>query len=164
MQHWDNDLAQMAENWVYQCRFDNKDPCNFVYQPRYSVGQAWTFIKRAPRKRWVQEAIQYWFRESINIYETDIDALSAQKANNFTQVIWSESKFVGCAAARMFDGHLINCYYHPEGNLAGGRVLERGDNPEDICSDCDVRRSSCSRILNGLCGLGKRKYIQIQGH
>lgn len=76
----------MAENWVHQCRAE-KDPCDFVYEPRFTVGQAWTWLPQFPGKRWVQQSIQQWFQESAKVLESKILPLHPETGNNFTQVI-----------------------------------------------------------------------------
>lgn len=75
----------MAFNWIHKCRI-GIDVCDFVYEPRFDVGQAWMFLDRFSQKRWVQDTIRTWFKESENIMEQDISPLVAGKENNFTQV------------------------------------------------------------------------------
>lgn len=68
-------------------------------------------------------------------------------------MMWAKTQFIGCAGARMFDGFLVTCYYHPSGNRIGKPVFKRGKDENDACTECSELRSSCSRTLTGLCGL-----------
>lgn len=74
--------------------------------------------------------------------------------------MWATSQFVGCAGARMFGGFLVTCYYHPRGNQIGESVFEQGKDEYDACTECSELRSSCSRILTGLCGLDDEYILQ----
>lgn len=88
----------------------------------------------------------------------------------YTQLIWSNVQFVGCAAAQLVTikfaaekilkfafaysldkGYVMACNYYPRGNLVGRPVNKLGES----CTNCDDDRASCSRIFTGLCGLGK---------
>lgn len=75
----------MAVNWIHKCRVE-LDKCDFVFEPRFNVGQAWMFLDRFSHKRWVQETIQKWYQESDVMFEQDITPLPPNKGNNFTQV------------------------------------------------------------------------------
>lgn len=120
----------------------------------YTVGQNYIFFKKRPSKRWGKDAMRLWFKEVQNMSPLDYDSLPENKGNNFTQMIWADAEFIGCAGALMFDGFLATCYYHPKGNIPNEAVFMRGLSEEEICSNCEDNRSSCSRILTGLCGLG----------
>lgn len=65
--------------------------------------------------------------------------------------MWATTEFVGCAAAKMYDGYLVVCNYHPKGNLINEPVFKIGP----TCSKCSQDRSSCSKLFHGLCGKGK---------
>lgn len=58
------------------------------------------------------------------------------RANEFTQMMWGNAKFIGCAAARVGDGYFFTCYYYPKGNIIGSPVFTFGD----PCSKCPSSR------------------------
>lgn len=72
-------------------------------------------------------------------------------------MMWARSQFIGCSGAKMFDGFYVTCYYHPSGNRIGMPVFEKGESEKDVCTTCTESRSSCSKFLTGLCGLGRKK-------
>lgn len=79
-------------------------------------------------------------------------------------MMWARSEFFGCAGARMFDGFLVTCYYHPSGNRQGESVFEQSTNENDVCTECPEWRASCSRVLTGLCGLDDEYILQSSGN
>lgn len=88
----------MAINWIHKCQI-GIDVCDFVYEPRFDVGQAWMYLDRFSKKSWVQDTLRTWFLESENIMEEDITPLVAGNENNFTQV---------CSMNTVSTGNLIS--------------------------------------------------------
>lgn len=112
--------------------------------------------------------VRNWFREGLNYGKEEFDELKKEKfvlcylnrqnifnyllhfrANNFTQLVWANSKFVGCAGAKMLNGYFFTCFYHPRGNIINESIYKNGV----PCSKCSKDRASCSRVFYGLCGI-----------
>lgn len=128
----------------------------FADNTNLTVGQTWTYFDRMPINVWATKVVHSWFREvryTIDIY--DVDNVTVNTSNNFTQLAWAKVQFLGCAAARLGKGLLATCYYWPKGNIIGEPVFIRGKDGQSICTQCEKKRNSCSLVLTGLCGLGR---------
>lgn len=107
-----------------------------------------------PKSLWPIKVVHSWFREIGRMKLEDVDNITMDKANNFTQLAWARVQFIGCAGAKLGRKLISTCYYYPKGNIPGQSVFIRGKDPSSICTRCENSRNYCSKILTGLCGLG----------
>ncbi len=60
-----------------------------------------------------------WAEESKDYDERRFHCAGGHACGHFTQLIWRETKEVGCGVARRGDGEYWVCYYSPPGNIVG---------------------------------------------
>jgi pathogenesis-related protein 1 len=104
---WSTELAASAQQWASRCRIG--------HAPRGGFGEnlAWGY-KRTPNN-----VVDAWYKEV-----TDYDYRRpgfASSTGHFTQVIWRNTKQVGCGVATCLWGSVRFwvCRYTPQGNWAG---------------------------------------------
>jgi pathogenesis-related protein 1 len=99
---WSPALAASAQQWANRCVFnhDRNNPYgeNLAWGTRLSAREAFGL--------WYEEISQYNWR-----------APGFGPAGHFTQVIWRDSRQLGCAAARCGDEVYWVCRYAPAGNV-----------------------------------------------
>jgi len=147
---WDAELAQGAQMWANQCKWDHDEyrrVCRFpvgqnlhIYA-NYKIEWNWTRGIRG----WYQE-VSTFSRQVTNFnYGRDYSAL------HFTQVVWAKTRYIGCGkiAYRGYKTYdrlnsaFYVCNYGEAGNVQGRPVYQIGQ----PCSKCP-QGSTCS---DGLC-------------
>lgn len=130
---WSQALASYAQEWVNHLA--QTQNCDMMHRPNYSgdlfqqkhgenlfwasAEQLGSGIKKlqnvSPReivKAWAEEEAFYDYRSN--------KCQEGQICGHFTQLVWHESKQVGCAKAICPDKSQIwACNYHPRGNYIG---------------------------------------------
>jgi pathogenesis-related protein 1 len=69
-------------------------------------------------------AMAIWYNENTSMgdYKTEPDNngnLNGTEVLHFTQMVWYDTKYVGCAQAQCDNQTLHVCRYRPEGNIRG---------------------------------------------
>ena len=114
---WNDTVAEFAQGYVNQSAVDcvPQPVSTDLYGVNLFVGSAgsnWTAANAADA--WVQQK-QYY----------DYDSNSCSKGQDclqYTQVVWANSSYVGCAGVICGNGGtFIACCYSPPGNIAGER-------------------------------------------
>ncbi|XP_005374385.1 PREDICTED: GLIPR1-like protein 1 isoform X2 [Chinchilla lanigera] len=144
---WDDGLAQVAEAWAKECKFEHNSCLKIPYQcsKRFEhVGEnIWLggFRDFNPK-----DAIRKWYKE----YQLfDFDNLSCSDVcGHYTQIVWANSHKVGCAVTICpnFGGStyaIFVCNYGPGGNIKNELPYTEGS----PCSMC----SKEERCVNKLC-------------
>ncbi|KAJ9593714.1 hypothetical protein L9F63_014762, partial [Diploptera punctata] len=145
---WDNDLAVVAQRWANQCNFGH-DSCR--NDARFYVGQnvymgSSMGSPETGTEDWIA-AVDAWYDEVALFSSSSVNPyVFGEDIGHYSQVVWSNSKYVGCgfAAWEGTDGWYNKyyvCNYGPGGNYIGGTVYDVGT----ACSECS---GSCE---NGLC-------------
>lgn len=159
---WDDEMADVAQAWADQCirrgeglrhdKLENRFTSKFKY-----TGQniAWIGSSNPGTPKW-KANIKAWFDEYSEYDARYIDSLEYgqkfQKTGHFTQLVWAETRYVGCGYAQYSVPHgksryeqIYVCNYGPAGNLVGGRIYKKGE----TCSDCP-EGTKCVKTT-GLC-------------
>jgi len=180
---WSDALATVAADWSSECVFAHRngaDSCNnalddlsSVDLDGYSSGDgcgenlyassataSWSSmwngddygIRGGIEDNWCVDEAETWS------YGTDIGA-----AGHYTQVVWADSKYVGCGFADCSDstwmGLLFTCNYYPAGNVGGQYPYSSGTACDDCSAGCSSEThtpqsgtpSPTSWDLSGLC-------------
>lgn len=152
------------------------------------VNMNFAFIERRLLPRWAGRVVRSWYIEmghTFDVKEFFINyKASPNRFQNFTQMNWPITEFVGCDVARystrfffsnamiLFSllfyitpysinrGYFVVCFYHPSHQP---EILI--DFPKNMkhkefvfgkpCTKCGSTRKICSRNFPGLCGVGK---------
>lgn len=136
---WNDKIAQTVEAWVAQCVFKHD---------RNEYGQNLAASTGTDEQDNIQAAITSWYNEQVSyIYG---QGCMTTGSCHYTQVVWANSKQVGCAAkfCASLDvmGNIwrntwfFGCYYDPPGNFRGELPYERGTAcshcaPDQVCVD-----------------------------
>ncbi|GLV36507.1 uncharacterized protein CBL_07996 [Carabus blaptoides fortunei] len=128
---WDNSLAQAAQKIADTCIFAHVP----VHDSRFRVGQniyLWSATFSLPGANWTS-AINAWFDE----YKTYKYGTSAY--NHYTQLVWANTKYVGCGYTYFKDSRkswykkYYVCNYGPTGNYIGQTPYNIGKGCDNLC-------------------------------
>lgn len=93
-------------------------------------------------------AVTHWWierefinRDLINSY----DSKENYRCGRASQVIWAETKYVGCGKTHRYGTFAFTCLYAPMGNVNGKPIFIIGE----PCSKCP---DECGKTYEGLCG------------
>jgi uncharacterized protein YkwD len=109
---WNKTTASAASHWLQRCKFE--------HDPDRRLGENLYMIQHTPYTKvsyYATSAVKLWYREVIH------HNYSAPVYSHFTQVVWKNTKQLGCAAkfCPIYGGKylLISCKYYPPGNWIG---------------------------------------------
>jgi len=121
---WSGDLAQGAQQWASAC---TKKGDGFAHSPnafsaygenlRWGYGAGFTGPQSAVAS-WYNEIKRYKFDDPITSYKAG-DTDSSKEVRHFTQLIWRDTKQVGCGVAMCGQYEFWVCRYSPPGNQNG---------------------------------------------
>jgi hypothetical protein len=94
---------------------------DFCHPPGVSYGQ--NLFEIRGRKASPAQVVENWAEEAKN-YEADSNRCRGV-CGHFTQIVWRDTKQVGCAAAGNQRREVWVCNYYPPGNVEGQRPFSR---------------------------------------
>jgi hypothetical protein len=102
---WSAEIAAKAQYWANRCLFD--------HDPNNELGEnlAWGSPDLTAR-----EAVELW-NEEVSVY--NFAAPGFGPAGHFSQVVWRDTRQLGCARARCQGQTFWVCRYSPPGNVEG---------------------------------------------
>jgi len=111
---WNSQLAAFAQEWA---NYLKSQGCRMKHRPSNPYGEnlAWAMGKNLTP----EEVVQMWYSEV-----KDYDYASNTCRNvcgHYTQVVWRNSKRLGCGIARCGNTEVWVCNYDPPGNYIGER-------------------------------------------
>jgi pathogenesis-related protein 1 len=110
---WSAQLAASAQEWANGCKPDPKNPARFAHSdvPGENLfsGTAGSYSPELATSVWYGEIKDYNFAAPG----------FANNTGHFTQVVWRDSKQVGCGKAQCGDKDYWVCRYSPPGNVQG---------------------------------------------
>jgi uncharacterized protein YkwD len=110
---WSDKLAERARDWAETLLARDK----FVHRPNSEYGE--NLFTMTGGGASVEQVVQAWASES-----RDYDYRSNQcrkKCGHYTQIVWRQTRKVGCAVARNPHREVWVCNYEPPGNYVGQR-------------------------------------------
>ncbi|MBZ5498787.1 MAG: Fis family transcriptional regulator [Acidobacteriia bacterium] len=110
---WSDQLAAVAQKWADKLLAEHR----FVHSPDSRYGENLFDITGAAAKPSV--VIKHWASEFRN-YNYASNACNGI-CGHYTQIVWRDSKRVGCAVARGGGREVWVCNYDPPGNWVGQR-------------------------------------------
>ncbi|KAJ6633824.1 Venom allergen 3 [Pseudolycoriella hygida] len=129
---WDKKLETVAQRWANQCNL-GRDKCRNVN--RFSVGQNIATTSRIGNSLTVATSVEGF----INSWYNEVQELNAHKAfpititqdahtAEYTQMVWSMTKHIGCGFIKYNHGLWLNyylvCNYGPSGNILGQKIYD----------------------------------------
>ncbi|TXG54067.1 hypothetical protein EZV62_019323 [Acer yangbiense] len=114
---WNNTVASYAQNYANQRMGD----CKLVH----SGGPYGENLAGSTGNLSGKAAVGLWVSEKAD-YDTITSTCRDDKVcGNYTQVVWQDSKYLGCGAVQCKNGgSFICCNYDPPGNFLGSRPFE----------------------------------------
>ncbi|XP_065673103.1 uncharacterized protein LOC105845933 isoform X1 [Hydra vulgaris] len=105
---WSNQLEKAAEDRVSVLLFQNQNlDSQLVESKSYNEN---SFVSN--NHIGVSKVIKYWYEKGGNYTYNEND----RSAPSFTQIIWKDTKYVGCATKSNDHNYAVICYYEPGGN------------------------------------------------
>ncbi|MBS0504548.1 MAG: SCP-like extracellular [Proteobacteria bacterium] len=123
---WDDDLAADAQGWADALAETNSfehsraDPTD----PETPGENLWAGTRGAFSP---EEMVGYWIAEKRDYKPGPIPAVSRsgdfENVGHYTQVIWRETRKIGCAVARGVREDILVCRYAQGGNVVGEHAV-----------------------------------------
>ncbi|PAA50327.1 hypothetical protein BOX15_Mlig008689g1 [Macrostomum lignano] len=150
---WDDRLMEKAANWASQCKVGHDTPAERVIPGHKWVGQNWA----GGHSTNLSLFVDLWYVEH-NDYNFAAKTCTPEKmCGHYTQVVWSRTLLVGCAAATC-PGYLriLVCDYADGGNVGTYPAYESGS-PASKCvgeytytsGGLCLRRDQCAAMYTG---------------
>jgi pathogenesis-related protein 1 len=111
--HWSGSLAARAQQWA------NTLIQRRTFAPRRDGLFGENLYEVVNGRATPAEVLKAWVSEKAN-YRYDSNSCSA-RCGHYTQVIWRDTKEVGCGVARDAQREVWVCNYDPLGNVVGER-------------------------------------------
>ncbi|XP_018319733.1 CRISP/Allergen/PR-1-like isoform X2 [Agrilus planipennis] len=91
---------------------------------------------------YLSKAMDTWYQEIHKFkYEEHIEFTPNPETDNFTQMVWATTGYVGCARTQYGHGRvlrlIIYCNYGSEGNLLGKPIFHVSKNGSSCCEECE---------------------------
>jgi pathogenesis-related protein 1 len=110
---WSDRLAAVAQDWANTLLAKNQ----FVHRPNSMYGENLFEIRGGAASP--AQVVTDWASESRN-YDYNSNKCRGV-CGHYTQIVWADTKEVGCAVARGGEREVWVCDYNPPGNWVGKR-------------------------------------------
>jgi uncharacterized protein YkwD len=111
---WSEAVASVAQAWANHLK-DTRN-CNMQHSSnRYGENLFWGSGKRYS----MSEAVASWASEGADYTYASNNCRSGAVCGHYTQVVWRNSKAVGCGMATCGSSMVVVCNYDPPGNYVG---------------------------------------------
>ncbi|XP_061181922.1 cysteine-rich secretory protein LCCL domain-containing 1-like [Saccostrea echinata] len=150
---WSTDLENLARNYAKNCNFaHNQQRSNGM---PYYVGEN-LYVNSGDISPGV--AVTSWDNEKNDYSFTNnyCDPNSKYGCGHYTQVVWANSEYLGCAkhycsyVTNFGPGYLVVCNYGPGGNVNGARPFTSGQ----TCSNCPAGYTCVNKLCSKSGGSG----------
>ncbi|XP_076820681.1 uncharacterized protein LOC143465995 [Clavelina lepadiformis] len=145
---YDNQLARTAQAYANRLARDGSrgitsmNPSRIGYARPRGVGENLASNRQEGKKYDVKEAVADWYAEGL-MYDYDAQAHSYNTAH-FSQVIWKDTKSVGCGIEKVGHKIYVVAHYRSSGNSPGHFLQEVPRPSADVCqANCGL--GSCQR-------------------
>src|ERR1019366_1801077 len=134
---WSPELAALAQQWANELLASGK----FAHRPKHQYGEN-LFEIRGGRSS-PTEVVASWAAEARNYDLARNTCRARAQCGHYTQIVWCNTKEVGCGAARLPGREVWVCNYDPPGNWAvsgpigstdGGRNSRQRDHCDSVPS------------------------------
>lgn len=128
---WSAEMARVAAVYASQCVFEHSLNANGIDGYAY-VGENLNLFSSnttaKPIPAFASNVVTAWFNE-LHAFPADVRALNYSKVGHYTQIVWRNTKAIGCAVAKcpsvsptptsLKNNLLTVCMYGPGGNIVG---------------------------------------------
>jgi hypothetical protein len=146
--YWNEDLTDKAQDLANQC-LGGHSTLNDRKFASFTAGENLSLRKGESEQKW-DEVVDGWFNEIPQFRNKNIQTYVAgdPSSENFSQMIWANSYWIGCGYALCSGNSSYLCLYGPTGNIAGQSVFIGAH--EHKCA-CPHGTSCANRIYRSLC-------------
>lgn len=113
---WSKELAQHAADWSNKLAANG---CSLEHSQNSDYGENIFMGASSLGHDAVVEAAKAWESEKINYAGEPLNKANWSQAGHYTQMVWRNTKQLGCAKASCGDNLVIVCNYNPAGNMIG---------------------------------------------
>lgn len=118
---WSAELASVASDWAQQlCAGSRGGRAVLRHRPDNRYGENIYWMGGAPTPPGVDEAVRSWADER-RFYDAASGQCSGGQCGHYTQLVWRNTRSVGCGSATCAVGTFWVCNYDPPGNYVGQR-------------------------------------------
>lgn len=110
---WDDELAEFANEWALNLK--NSRKCKMKHRDKNKFGENLAWGKGTNFKS--KDVVKMWHDEEANYNYANNSCKSV--CGHYTQVVWKNSKKLGCAMATCGNEEVWVCNYDPPGNYVG---------------------------------------------
>nr|WP_256364131.1 CAP domain-containing protein [Thermodesulfovibrio sp. N1] len=111
---WSKELEKIAQNWAN--KLAKNYSCRMIHSSN-RLGENIFWSNSPVRPKYV---VDYWAQERFNYDYYSNSCRQDKICSHYTQIIWRETKELGCARALCSKGEEIwVCNYNPAGNIVG---------------------------------------------
>jgi len=110
---WSDELARYAQNWA------NALIARDDFRPRSNPQYGENLFEISGGSATAHDVVSAWAAEGKNYNYRDNTC--SGRCGHYTQVVWRDSKLVGCGMARNRRREVWVCDYEPHGNIVGER-------------------------------------------
>lgn len=124
---WSKKLSEGAQVWSDTLKAEG---CEFRHDPDTGYGENiyWAWRTNTDNSSLIskpEDALDWWVNE-VNFYNYDKNTCKdGEQCGHYTQVVWKETREVGCGVSTCFDDSKQTdvwvCRYNPAGNVMGMR-------------------------------------------
>jgi pathogenesis-related protein 1 len=128
---WSDELAKYAQQWAdhlareKKCRMQHRSTAmktsqNYGENIYWASARQWSDGTLEVQQVTPENVVLSWASEKKNYSFAFNSCRSGEVCGHYTQIVWKQSKFVGCGRAVCEDKSQVwVCNYDPPGNLAG---------------------------------------------
>jgi len=118
---WSDQLAGVAQDWAtHLCAQSRGNRVVLQHRPNNNYGENLFWQGGSDQAPSVSEAVHNWLEEQ-QYYDQHSGTCRGGVCGHYTQMVWRESRQVGCAVASCGPSHFWVCNYDPPGNFVGRR-------------------------------------------
>lgn len=110
---WSSTLAAQAQGWADKLK---QAGCAFEHSQNSPYGENLYFF--APAGNMSPEQISTGWYDEVQLYDFNNGAFS-MSTGHFTQLVWKDTKNLGCGVSMCNGGEIWVCNYDPPGNVRG---------------------------------------------
>ncbi|XP_057655792.1 venom allergen 5.02-like [Diorhabda carinulata] len=142
---YDDDLEYLAQCSTNRCKYEH-DTCRKT--EKYSsvgqnIGLHSTNADSSNRTLIIVNLVRRWYDEVTDVKREDIENFGlsdrTESIAHYTQLVWSETKQVGCGLTMNEEDNIYNfylaCNYGPMGNVLNGSVYKIGNTRSQCSTD-----------------------------
>ncbi len=139
--YWSEELTDRAQKIADKCALGHSGLDDRKFKLFPAGENIWVKSKDSEQK-WGR-VVDTWFEEIPQFRNKNIQSYVADfKAENFSQMIWANSYWIGCGYKECNEKSFYLCLYGPSGNIAGSSVFVGADKPGCACP----KGTSCKNV------------------